>query len=41
MKISRILFTVVILGSVLSFGNISEELVKKPTIQIAADRVGA
>ncbi len=40
MKISRILFTVVILGSVLCFVNHSNDFVKEP-IQVAADRVGA
>lgn len=40
MKISRILFTVVILGSVLSFVNHTNDFVKEP-IQVAADRVGA
>lgn len=40
MKISRILFTVVILSSVFWFVNINEELIKVP-VQTASDRVGA
>lgn len=40
MKISRILFTVVILGSLLTIVQNCDESIKMP-IQTAADRVGA